>query len=57
MESGRLMEGGRLIGGRLIEVALYLPSALEKASIAGNIGVVLEESLGRESWIIATPSF
>ena len=24
MESGRLMEGGRLIGGRLIEVGLYL---------------------------------
>ena len=24
MESGRLMEGGRLIGGRLIEVGLYV---------------------------------
>ena len=24
MESGRLMEGGRLIGGRLIEVGLYI---------------------------------
>jgi len=23
LESGRLMEGGRLIGGRLIEVGLY----------------------------------
>ena len=24
LESGRLMEGGRLIGGRLIEVGLYV---------------------------------
>ena len=29
MESGRLMEGGRLIGGRLIEVGLYFKISLQ----------------------------
>ena len=40
MESGRLMEGGRLIGGRLKEVGLYLQSRSRELETKWNSSTI-----------------
>ena len=54
LESGRLMEGGRLMGGRLIKVGLYLNSEFN-SFIADLSKRAQQGTMGKKIWLSMHP--